>query len=124
MVQVLLNLVLNAVDATGKDGHISLVAQSDGDALEITVTDNGPGIAPEHAPRLFEPYFTTKRNGTGLGLFVSRKLVADHGGTLDFASSPGEGAAFRIRVPLPARLPATEPPRLGLAPLLPAAPGP
>ena len=49
----------------------------------MSVRDNGSGIAPEHAARLFQPYFTTKKHGTGLGLFVTRKLVADHGGSVD-----------------------------------------
>jgi signal transduction histidine kinase len=99
LVQVFLNLVLNAVDATPRGGRIELgVSRCDGH-LEVSVRDDGPGIAPEHAGRLFQPYFTTKSNGTGLGLFVTRKLVADHGGTVEFASKPGEGTIFRVRLP-------------------------
>ena len=103
LVQVFLNLVLNAADATAKGGRIELRVRPDGDALEVTVADDGAGIAPGHAERLFLPYFTTKKNGTGLGLFVSHKLVGDHGGTIDFTSRPGEGTTFRVRLPAEAR---------------------
>src|SRR5439155_4996986 len=83
LVQVFLNLVLNAVDATGKGGRIELRAECAGDGVAIAVRDDGAGIAAEHAPRVFQPYFTTKKNGTGLGLFVSRKLIAGHGGRIE-----------------------------------------
>jgi signal transduction histidine kinase len=99
-VQVFLNLVLNAVDATARGGRIELRAWADGDGIVVTVSDNGTGITPAQAARLFQPYFTTKPNGTGLGLFVSHKLVADHGGAIDFTSSPGEGTVFRVRLPV------------------------
>src|SRR5262249_10331274 len=78
LVQVFLNLVLNAIDATAKGGRIGLTAERSDGAVEVAVRDDGRGIAPEHAGRLFQPYFTTKKDGTGLGLFVTRKLVADH----------------------------------------------
>jgi signal transduction histidine kinase len=99
LVQVFLNLVLNAIDATGKSGRIDVSGREVENELEITVRDDGPGIAPGHAARLFQPYFTTKKHGTGLGLFVTRKLVADHGGTVDFESRPGKGTVFRVRLP-------------------------
>jgi signal transduction histidine kinase len=99
LVQVFLNLVLNAVDATEKGGRIELRAERRADGVLVTVRDDGAGIAPENAARLFQPYFTTKRHGTGLGLFVTRKLVADHGGTVEFASRPGEGTTFCVRLP-------------------------
>jgi signal transduction histidine kinase len=119
LVQVVLNLVLNAVDATAKGGRIELSARQDGGAVEVVVADDGPGIAAEHAGRLFQPYFTTKKNGTGLGLFVSRKLVSDHGGRIDFEPRPGGGTAFRVR--LPAVTPQAE--RAPLPPPAPAPPG-
>jgi signal transduction histidine kinase len=99
LVQVFLNLVLNAIDATGKDGRIELIADQRDGQLEVVVRDNGTGIAAEHAGRLFQPYFTTKKHGTGLGLFVTRKLLGDHGGSVDFESRPGEGTAFRVTLP-------------------------
>jgi signal transduction histidine kinase len=106
LVQVLLNLVLNAVDATAKGGRIELRAEHAGDGVLVTVRDDGAGIAPEHAPRVFQPYFTTKKNGTGLGLFVSRKLVAGHGGRIDFESRPGEGTTFHLWMPVAEEQPA------------------
>jgi signal transduction histidine kinase len=99
-VQVFLNLVLNAIDATGKGGRIEVSAEQSGDCLELTIRDDGHGVSAADAKRLFEPYFTNKKHGTGLGLFVSRKLIADHGGTIDFASTANEGTTFRIRLPL------------------------
>jgi signal transduction histidine kinase len=99
LVQVFLNLILNAIDATHKGGRIELRVEGRAGTLEVAIRDDGLGIAPEHAGRLFQPYFTTKKNGTGLGLFVTRKLVADHGGSVDFASQPGEGSVFRVRLP-------------------------
>jgi signal transduction histidine kinase len=102
LVQVFLNLVLNAVDATGKAGRIELEADFRGGELLVTVRDDGIGVAPEHAGRLFQPYFTTKKHGTGLGLFVTGKLVADHGGRVDFSSTPGQGTEFRVRLPVQA----------------------
>jgi signal transduction histidine kinase len=64
-----------------------------------TVSDDGHGIDPKHRERLFRPYFTTKLHGTGLGLFVSRKLVQAHGGTVECESRPGEGTTFRLVFP-------------------------
>lgn len=107
LVQVLLNLVLNAVDATARGGRVDIVARSVAGAVELTVADDGPGVAPEHVARLFQAYFTTKKNGTGLGLFVSRKLASDQGGGLDYEPRPGGGALFRLR--LPADSPSTSP---------------
>jgi signal transduction histidine kinase len=100
LVQVFLNLVLNAIDATGKDGRIELIAEQRDGGLEVVVRDNGTGIAAEHASRLFQPYFTTKKHGTGLGLFVTRKLVGEHGGSVAFESRPGEGTTFRVELPV------------------------
>jgi signal transduction histidine kinase len=99
LVQVFLNLVLNAIDATARGGRIELAAADDGGFVRVSVRDDGAGIDPTHADRLFRPYFTTKKHGTGLGLFVTRKLVADHGGTVEFESRPGSGTVFFVRLP-------------------------
>jgi two-component system NtrC family sensor kinase len=99
-VQVFLNLILNAMDATAKGGQIIIAAEDRLSELQVTVQDNGSGILPEHAGRLFQPYFTTKAHGTGLGLFVTRRLVSDHGGHIDFESQPGKGTTFRVRLPV------------------------
>jgi signal transduction histidine kinase len=100
LVQVILNLVLNAVDATDRGGRIDIEVERTAEALTIAISDNGPGIAPEHQSRLFQPYFTTKRHGTGLGLFVTRKLVSDNGGTVEYSSQPDGGARFCICLPV------------------------
>jgi signal transduction histidine kinase len=100
LVQAFLNLVLNAIDATARGGRIDIRAACRGEGVEVTVQDDGQGIPPEHAARLFQPYFTTKKHGTGLGLFVTRKLLADHGGTVGFTPAPEGGTAFRVWLPL------------------------
>jgi signal transduction histidine kinase len=102
LVQVFLNLVLNAIDATDRDGRIDLAVARRAGGVEVRVRDNGSGISPENAARLFQPYFTTKKHGTGLGLFVTRQLVAEHGGTVTFESRVGEGTTFRVFLPLAA----------------------
>jgi signal transduction histidine kinase len=102
LVQVFLNLVLNAIDATDRAGHVELsVARTDA-GVEVSVRDDGCGIGAEDATRLFQPYFTTKKHGTGLGLFVTRKLVDEHGGTVTCESTPGTGTVFRVALPLSA----------------------
>jgi two-component system, NtrC family, sensor kinase len=103
LVQVFLNLVLNAIDATRTgsrgDPRIMVRAEQKEGAVEVTVSDNGCGIAPEHAARLFQPYFTTKRHGTGLGLFVTRKLIEEHGGAVTFEKNSEGGTSFLVRLP-------------------------
>jgi signal transduction histidine kinase len=100
LVQALLNLVLNAIDATEKGGHIEVTAARRDGELCLEVRDDGPGVRAADAQRLFQPYFTTKPHGTGLGLFVTSKLVADHGGRVSFESPPGQPTVFRIHLPL------------------------
>ncbi len=99
LVQVFLNLVLNAIDATDKDGRVEVAVARTVAGVEVEIRDEGCGIRPEDAARLFQPYFTTKKHGTGLGLFVTRKLVTDHGGTVTCESAPGAGTVFRVSLP-------------------------
>ena len=99
LTQVILNLVLNAIDATGKGGRIRIEGRPDGDSIVLSVADDGRGIAEADRVRLGQPYFTTKPQGTGLGLFVSRQIVEEMGGTLTFESEPGFGTTFRVRIP-------------------------
>ncbi len=101
LVQVVFNLVLNAIDATGKGGRITVAAAKDtvGGRVVLTVTDDGTGIDAATLARLFRPYVTTKRHGTGLGLFVVRRIVEAHGGRVTVDSTPGHGAAFRVELP-------------------------
>ncbi len=100
LVQVFLNLILNALDATERGGRVEIYADYSGEFLTVEVRDNGSGIAPEHHAQLFKPYFTTKKHGTGLGLFVTQKLVSEHGGELAFESRIGAGTTFRVRLPV------------------------
>lgn len=102
--QVVLNLVLNARDAGAKEVRVTLARE--GDEAVLAVADDGPGIAPEHLPHLFEAFFTTKgARGTGLGLAISKRLAERMKGTLSVATSPA-GTTFTLRVPLAPRAPA------------------
>ena len=100
LTQVVLNLVLNAVDATADQGRIQVSAREEDGSLVLSVEDDGRGISIADRCRLFQPYFTTKAHGTGLGLFVSRQILEDFAGTLTFVSEPGQGSTFVVRLPL------------------------
>lgn len=99
--QVLLNLLTNAMHAVNSNGTITIAIEDRGDSQLITVSDSGPGIAPENLDKIFEPFYSTKPpgQGTGLGLFVSRGMVEKLGGTIEVTSTIGQGAHFRIRLP-------------------------
>jgi len=98
--QTLLNLILNGLQAMPEGGTLALEATMlKGDFL-ISVTDTGTGIAPENLPRIFEPYFTTKSKGSGLGLSIARRIVEAHGGTITVSSEPGWGCRFQISLPI------------------------
>jgi signal transduction histidine kinase len=99
LTQVVLNLVLNAIDATGRGGRIHIEGHVDGHSITLSVEDDGRGVALEDRDRLFQPYFTTKPSGTGLGLFVSRQIVEELGGSLTFRSEAARGATFLVRLP-------------------------
>lgn len=100
--QVVMNLVVNAVQATPEHGTITLRTRCVGDTVLIEVEDTGGGIAPEHLARVFEPFFTTKPvgQGTGLGLSLSYGIIQRHGGELSVRSELGSGATFTIRLPV------------------------
>jgi two-component system, NtrC family, sensor kinase len=102
LTQVVLNLVLNAIDATLDQGRIHVAAAIEGDALVLSVADDGRGISIADRCRLFQPYFTTKAHGTGLGLYVSRQILEDFAGHLSFRSEPGQGSTFLVRLPFQA----------------------
>jgi PAS domain S-box-containing protein len=99
--QVLLNLILNAIEATPEGGSIEVRAERTDDppGVSIFVIDTGNGIGPEVLQRLFEPFFTTKSTGTGLGLYVSRRIVESHGGHLSLDSAAGQGTTARVWLP-------------------------
>ncbi len=98
--QVLLNLVLNAIDATDDLGRIHLDASIREGGLVLTVEDDGRGIPMADQERVFEPFFTSKPRGTGLGLFLCRQMLEEFGGSLSLRSEPNEGSTFTIRLPL------------------------
>ena len=99
--QSLLNLVRNAAEAGAR--HVWLrTRRGPDDRIEIEVADDGPGIPADLMPRLFDPFFSTKDAGTGLGLALTQQIVRDHGGDIRVASSPGGGATFVVSVPVAA----------------------
>lgn len=100
MVQVFLNLVLNALDATEEGGTIRIESRRAGGRIEVDVADDGHGIPPHQQLMLFEPYFTTKPTGTGLGLFVCRNMMEAFGGQIRLAESTPQGTRFRIWLPI------------------------
>ena len=97
--QVLLNLLLNAVQACEEKGSVKVEFGQNGDSVWIAVTDTGRGIAPETLPNIFRPFFTTKGNGTGLGLPLAKRVVEDHGGRIEVESWPGKGSRFVVYLP-------------------------
>jgi C4-dicarboxylate-specific signal transduction histidine kinase len=100
LAQVFLNLLLNAADAMGGEGELRITGCLRGDALEVAVADEGPGIASEALPRLFEPFYTTKApgEGSGLGLAVCHGILESFGGTIR-AENAARGAVFTLRLP-------------------------
>ena len=100
--EVILNLILNACQAMGDaGGKLELRAESlNGSFVQLQVADTGPGIPASKLTKIFDPFYTTKPTGTGLGLFVSQRIVKSHGGTMAVDSAEGHGACFTIRLPV------------------------
>jgi signal transduction histidine kinase len=97
---VLLNLVLNACQAMGeKGGKLMVTATTQDSQVVLTVEDNGPGIPAAILRKVFDPFYTTKATGTGLGLFVTQRIVKAHGGTIELESTEGKGTCFTICLP-------------------------
>ena len=97
--QVLLNLLLNSIQAIDGPGKITVDVERHDDSAAIVVTDNGRGIPPETLPNIFRPFYTTKGNGTGLGLSLARRIVEEHHGRIDVSSSMGKGSRFVVLLP-------------------------
>jgi len=102
-VQVLSNLVGNAIKFTPTGGHIRVLAESWGDMVRVSVSDDGPGIAPEQMPRIFDRYWhlaqRESRQGAGLGLYIAKGIVENHGGRIWVESTLGRGSTFFFTLP-------------------------
>lgn len=94
--QALLNLMKNAMQAMTRGGILTVRTNAGREAISVSISDTGPGIPEEKLNRIFEPYYTTKKRGSGLGLLIVHRIIRDHGGKIDVESSPGEGTTFRI----------------------------
>jgi len=97
--QILWNLCLNALEAMPDGGELRVAAEVVGDRLEVSITDNGEGIGANDLSHVFEPFFSTKPEGTGLGLALVHRVVQEHGGEIDVRSSPGLGTTFTLTLP-------------------------
>jgi len=99
MERVLYNLVLNAAQASPPNGSITVKTRESDGTVEITVIDRGSGIQPKLIENIFNPFYTTKSGGVGLGLAIVSKIVDEHGGSIAVESEPGEGSVFRVYLP-------------------------
>jgi signal transduction histidine kinase len=98
--QVLLNLLLNSIQAIEGKGRITVEIEARDQSAAIIVSDTGRGILPEHLPNIFRPFYTTKGNGTGLGLSLARRIVEEHHGSIHVTSAVGKGSKFAVLLPL------------------------
>ncbi|MEI7732262.1 MAG: ATP-binding protein [Verrucomicrobiota bacterium] len=103
--QVLVNLIKNAMHAMTKDGVLTLATGETSDSVWIEVADTGCGIPQDQMNRIFEPFYTTKKKGSGLGLMIVQRIVRDHGGRIELESHVGQGTVFRVFLPLQQRQP-------------------
>ncbi len=100
LTQALMNMVINAMQAVEHKGRIEVNARSSADGIHISVRDNGPGIPPEKLAAIFDPYFTTKAEGNGLGLWIAQQIVSAHGGRVQAQNAPDRGAIFTMSLPV------------------------
>lgn len=103
--QALVNLIKNAMQAMTKGGVLTLQTGEEADGVWVSVSDTGTGISPAQLGHIFEPFYTTKKKGTGLGLMIVQRIVRAHGGRIDLESHHGRGTTFRIWLPLQERKP-------------------
>ncbi|RNB87181.1 histidine kinase [Brevibacillus fluminis] len=99
--QVAINIILNGVEAMQPGGQLTIQGTRDGTLAKLLITDTGEGIAPDDRYRVFEPFYTTKPHGVGLGLPTTYHLVKENGGTIDIESKQGSGTSVIIRLPMP-----------------------
>jgi signal transduction histidine kinase len=102
LIQVFSNIILNAYQAMAGHGRLALTTSQDGDWVVVRIADTGPGIEPDHLERIFEPFYSTRQGagGSGLGLYISKSIVEDLGGTIKVSSEVGHGSVFEIRLPI------------------------
>jgi signal transduction histidine kinase len=98
--QAFFNVIKNAVQAMRPGGVLKIESTQENQFIRLTFKDTGGGISPTHMSKIFDPYFTTKKSGSGLGLLIVRRIVREHGGEIDLVSHDGEGLEFTIRLPL------------------------
>jgi PAS domain S-box-containing protein len=98
--QAFYNVIKNAFQAMKQDGLLRIRTDMEDTWVTITFSDSGGGISPDHMSKIFEPYFSTKASGTGLGLLIVRRIVREHGGEIDLVSDQGKGLTFTIRLPM------------------------
>ncbi|MCX5752217.1 MAG: ATP-binding protein, partial [Candidatus Krumholzibacteria bacterium] len=99
--QIILNVALNGIEACDAGGGVSVIAREGVNPafIEIELADTGAGIPEDIADKLYNPFFTTKPEGTGMGLSISRKIAEGHGGRIYHRSTPGKGTSFIIELP-------------------------
>ena len=98
--QALVNLIKNALQAMTKGGVLTLQTDAGAEGVWVTVGDTGRGIPQEELSRIFEPFYTTKKKGTGLGLMIVQRIIREHGGRMELESHVGRGTVFRVWLPL------------------------
>jgi len=103
LTQALMNMVINAMQAVERKGRIEVSAETQEGSIVVKVLDNGSGIPGERLATIFDPYFTTKPEGSGLGLWIAQQIVIGHGGSLKAENAPGGGAVFVMRLPIKAQ---------------------
>ncbi|HKY44376.1 MAG TPA: ATP-binding protein [Pyrinomonadaceae bacterium] len=96
----LMNLIVNAVEAMPEGGTLNITSERSGDKLQLLIADTGKGISDEEAKKIFEPFYTTKEKGLGLGMPYARKIIEQHSGTISFSSQPAEGTTIRVALPV------------------------
>jgi two-component system sensor histidine kinase FlrB len=99
LARVMSNLIGNSIEALSGKGQVRLEAERRNGTIRVSVEDDGPGVAPEILPRLFDPYFSAKSGGTGLGLAIAKKIVEEHGGAI--GAENRETGGFRVRFDVP-----------------------
>jgi signal transduction histidine kinase len=98
--QVLMNIIINAIQAMPQGGRIEVAMVQETEALSVSITDTGSGIARENLEKIFDPFFTTKDTGTGLGLVIASTIMQATGGYITATSEPGQGSVFSLHFPV------------------------